>query len=74
MMAQIITPSPPNVCSGTSDCDPPQVNATLGRSLKPRLLKEGDDVYFTCSVAANPPATSITWYHEVSSNRMDKYG
>ncbi|XP_045127235.1 hemicentin-1-like isoform X2 [Portunus trituberculatus] len=43
---------------------PPQVNATLGRSLKPRLLKEGDDVYFTCSVAANPPATSITWYHE----------
>ncbi|XP_045127165.1 hemicentin-1-like [Portunus trituberculatus] len=43
---------------------PPTVNASLGRSLRPELLKEGDDVYFTCSVAANPPATSITWYHK----------
>lgn len=47
--------------------DPPTVNASLGRSLRPELLKEGDDVYFTCSVAANPPATSITWYHKVGS-------
>ncbi|XP_050734369.1 neural cell adhesion molecule 2-like isoform X2 [Eriocheir sinensis] len=43
---------------------PPTVKASLGRSLKPELLKEGDDVYFTCSVAANPPASSITWYHK----------
>ncbi|XP_063590263.1 hemicentin-2-like [Penaeus indicus] len=43
---------------------PPSVTASLGRSLKPDLLKEGDDVYFTCSVAANPPASTITWYHE----------
>ncbi|XP_071530298.1 uncharacterized protein [Panulirus ornatus] len=42
---------------------PPTVRASLGRSL-PELLKEGDDVYFTCSVAANPPASTITWYHE----------
>ncbi|XP_069988538.1 nephrin [Penaeus vannamei] len=43
---------------------PPSVTASLGRSLRPDLLKEGDDVYFTCSVAANPPASTITWYHE----------
>ncbi|XP_050695529.1 hemicentin-1-like isoform X2 [Eriocheir sinensis] len=43
---------------------PPSVTASLGRSLKPHLLKEGDDVYFTCSVDANPPAASVTWYHE----------
>ncbi|XP_042241657.1 sialoadhesin-like [Homarus americanus] len=43
---------------------PPTVNATLGRTLKPSLLKEGDDVYFDCIVSANPEASSITWYHE----------
>ncbi|XP_045127549.1 uncharacterized protein LOC123514035 isoform X2 [Portunus trituberculatus] len=43
---------------------PPSVTASLGRSLKPHLLKEGDDVYFTCSVDANPPAAAVTWYHE----------
>ncbi|ROT76582.1 hypothetical protein C7M84_004833 [Penaeus vannamei] len=35
---------------------PPTVEASLGRSLDPELLKEGDDVYFTCTVDANPPA------------------
>ncbi|XP_071552914.1 uncharacterized protein [Panulirus ornatus] len=30
------------------------------------MLKEGDDVYFTCHVDANPPPTIITWYHESS--------
>ncbi|XP_068241323.1 B-cell receptor CD22-like [Palaemon carinicauda] len=43
---------------------PPTVSASLGRSLRPELLKQGDDVYFTCTVAANPPASSIVWYHE----------
>ncbi|KAK8391237.1 hypothetical protein O3P69_017125 [Scylla paramamosain] len=43
---------------------PPSVTASLGRSLQPHLLKEGDDVYFTCSVDANPPAAAVTWYHE----------
>ncbi|XP_042202987.1 neural cell adhesion molecule 1-A-like [Homarus americanus] len=42
----------------------PTVRAALGRSLVPSLLKEGDDVYFNCDVDANPPATTITWYHE----------
>ncbi|XP_037787419.1 hemicentin-1-like [Penaeus monodon] len=43
---------------------PPKVLASLGRSIIPDQLKEGDDVYFTCSVKANPPASAITWYHE----------
>ncbi|XP_042874392.1 hemicentin-1-like [Penaeus japonicus] len=43
---------------------PPTVTASLGRSLNPELLKEGDDVYFTCTVDANPPASTIIWYHE----------
>ncbi|XP_042218893.1 nephrin-like [Homarus americanus] len=46
---------------------PPTVAASLGRSLRPELLKEGDDVYFTCTVEANPPASTITWYHEVGT-------
>ena len=31
----------------------------------PHDLKEGDDVYFTCVVSANPSVSSIVWYHEV---------
>ncbi|XP_042237410.1 uncharacterized protein LOC121876399 [Homarus americanus] len=43
---------------------PPSVSVSLGRSINPQLLKEGADVYFTCTVDANPPASAITWYHE----------
>ncbi|KAK8391531.1 hypothetical protein O3P69_017230 [Scylla paramamosain] len=43
---------------------PPSVRASLGQPLRASSLKEGDNVYFTCSVAANPPATAITWFHE----------
>ncbi|ROT78551.1 putative hemicentin-2 [Penaeus vannamei] len=43
---------------------PPEVLASLGYSIDLEKLKEGDDVYFTCSVKANPPASTITWYHE----------
>ena len=30
------------------------------------LLQEGDDVYFTCDVSANPDTGPITWKHDVS--------
>ncbi|XP_050734633.1 uncharacterized protein LOC127007530 [Eriocheir sinensis] len=43
---------------------PPSVRASLGQPLQARSLKEGDNVYFTCSVAANPSASVIIWYHE----------
>ena len=48
--------------------DPPKVKISLGKSLKPSLIKEGDDVYFACEVSANPSPTSITWYHEVNGD------
>ena len=44
------------------------VRATLGRNLEAGRLREGDDVYFTCEVDANPPAYSIMWYHEVGGD------
>ncbi|CAL4125964.1 unnamed protein product [Meganyctiphanes norvegica] len=43
---------------------PPTAKAKLGHSLASAKLKEGDDVYFTCTVSANPPASQIIWYHE----------
>ena len=33
----------------------------------PEDLEEGDDVYFSCSISANPPAYKITWWHNVSA-------
>ncbi|KAK4286791.1 hypothetical protein Pmani_040120, partial [Petrolisthes manimaculis] len=53
---------------------PPSVSASLGPSLTPELLKEGDDVYFDCSVAANPPAATITWYHEGRPQKQNVSG
>ncbi|MPC76315.1 hypothetical protein E2C01_070725 [Portunus trituberculatus] len=38
----------------------------LGRMLQPDGIKEGMDVYFHCSVKANPKVYKITWYHNVS--------
>ncbi len=45
---------------------PPKVELSLGRNLNPKDLEEGDDIYFSCSVEANPPAYKITWWHNVS--------
>ena len=46
---------------------PPRVAAHLGPSLSPNLIKEGDDVYFECSVSAKPPTTNVVWKHDVST-------
>ncbi|CAL4102832.1 unnamed protein product, partial [Meganyctiphanes norvegica] len=43
---------------------PPTVEVELGATLQIRDLKEGEDVFFTCKVKANPPVTSISWYLE----------
>ncbi|XP_071529959.1 uncharacterized protein [Panulirus ornatus] len=43
---------------------PPSVSLSLGRSLQPESLREGVDVYFTCTVSASPPASPITWFHQ----------
>lgn len=41
----------------------PEVELALGPALDPTAIKEGDDVYFDCTVHANPPARRITWLH-----------
>ncbi|XP_032521218.2 synaptogenesis protein syg-2-like isoform X1 [Danaus plexippus] len=41
----------------------PLVSLTLGSTLNPHDIKEGDDVYFECNVKANPREHRITWYH-----------
>ncbi|XP_047496757.1 nephrin-like isoform X2 [Penaeus chinensis] len=41
----------------------PVVGLRLGRALTPRLIKEGDDVYFECDVQANPPFHRVDWFH-----------
>lgn len=45
--------------------DAPVVEVVLGASLDPDRIKEGDDVYFECSVIAKPPATAVSWRHDV---------
>lgn len=42
---------------------PPTVALDLGRMVNPSDLEEGDDVYFSCNVEANPPAYKLTWWH-----------
>ncbi|XP_069168527.1 synaptogenesis protein syg-2 [Procambarus clarkii] len=40
----------------------PRVTLRLGYNLQTRPVTEGEDVYFECEVASNPPPFSITWY------------
>jgi hypothetical protein len=48
------------------ETDPPQVTLSLGSTLNPDDIKEGDDVYFECHIKANPKEHRITWSHDVS--------
>ncbi|RVE55340.1 hypothetical protein evm_000238 [Chilo suppressalis] len=41
----------------------PVVTLSLGSTLNPQDIKEGDDVYFECNVKANPREHRISWYH-----------
>lgn len=47
--------------------DQPQVTLSLGSTLNPDDIKEGDDVYFECHIKANPKEHRITWSHNVST-------
>ena len=38
--------------------------------VNPEDLEEGDDIYFSCSIMANPPAYKITWWHNVRDNTI----
>ncbi|XP_043226125.1 nephrin-like [Amphibalanus amphitrite] len=41
----------------------PKVSARLGSILDPEDIKEGTNVYFECSITANPAAYSVSWLH-----------
>ncbi|XP_023345438.1 hemicentin-1 isoform X2 [Eurytemora carolleeae] len=42
---------------------PPTVRLEIGKAINLEDLEEGDDVYFECSVEANPPPYKVTWLH-----------
>jgi len=47
------------------------VSLKLGSTLAPDEIKEGDDVYFECSIQSNPKYFRLAWTHngaEVSRN------
>merc|ERR1712136_6297 len=39
------------------------LNLKWGKGLRPRHIREGDDVYFECQVDANPKVGTVEWYH-----------
>ncbi|XP_039760019.1 hemicentin-2-like [Pararge aegeria] len=41
----------------------PVLTMSLGSTLNPNDIKEGDDVYFECNIRANPREHRISWYH-----------
>ncbi|XP_038221199.1 B-cell receptor CD22-like [Zerene cesonia] len=41
----------------------PVVSMSLGSTLNPNDIKEGDDVYFECNIRSNPKEHRISWYH-----------
>ena len=45
----------------------------LGRMVNPADLEEGDDIYFSCSINANPPAYKLTWWHNVGLVNLSVY-
>ncbi|XP_068231410.1 protein turtle-like [Palaemon carinicauda] len=50
----------------------PKATASFGSSLNEENIKEGDDVYFECSILANPKVSHVSWRHnnEVLSHNI----
>ncbi|KOB78250.1 Uncharacterized protein OBRU01_02793, partial [Operophtera brumata] len=42
----------------------PVVDLRMGSNLNPDEIKEGDDVYFECTVKANPKTHRLVWFHD----------
>lgn len=47
--------------------DVPVITLKMGSNLNPRYIKEGDDIYFECSVQSNPKVTKLSWFKDVST-------
>lgn len=45
--------------------DVPQVRLELGSTLNSSQIREGADVYFECSIKANPWIQKVSWRHNV---------
>ena len=45
----------------------PRVNLNFGVPLNAASIKEGQDIFFRCSVEANPQVYKIEWRHDVSN-------
>lgn len=45
----------------------PIATLRLGLTLNPDVIKEGDDVYFDCSIRSNPDVVRLIWKLEVST-------
>ena len=54
------------ICMYTRLADSPAVRLEVGKALNLNDLEEGDDIYFECSVVANPAPYKVTWLHNVS--------
>ncbi|XP_045776317.1 nephrin-like [Maniola jurtina] len=53
----------------------PIATLKMGSNLNPNHIKEGDDVYFECSVQANPKASRLAWYKETTEIQQNaSYG
>ena len=50
--------------------DPPKVRLSLGSSIDPEAISEGNDVYMDCEIRANPKAYKVEWSHNVSTVKL----
>lgn len=60
---------PQNVACLLITLDLPRVQLRLGSTLDPDNIKEGDDVYFECSINAKPSIYKIVWKFNVSTQK-----
>ncbi|XP_066989597.1 LOW QUALITY PROTEIN: neural cell adhesion molecule 1-like [Macrobrachium rosenbergii] len=56
------------------NCDRPRLRLVLGQMLQHDGIQELMDVYFHCSVTANPKVYKVTWFHNDVEVRPDKAG
>ncbi|XP_063880551.1 nephrin-like [Scylla paramamosain] len=49
----------------------PRVTLKLGYNLDTRPVTEGEDVFFECEVASNPPPLTVTWYKDGEEVKHD---
>ena len=52
--------------------DPPKARLSLGSSIDPDAISEGNDVYMDCEIRANPRVYKVEWYHNVSYYSMKR--